>query len=309
LGESGSFNYILYADHATPVWYLTDQGAAKGAPIHRVRKILDDPPTYEFANGQPVTHPLRFDPSYWTQGLKPAFTFRGQRAAIHENVSLIEPIIVELGGMILGFIVLFVLTGSGLPGLRDLIEAWPVSLLGIAGLLMYAPIHVESRYVGAFFLLLWLGLLAPLRFRKERPAIVAAVILAISASLLFAAAQIAYAPRHYRWNTSHNLDAEIADELAKFGTQPGDPVARISTAGYLGWARAAGVTIVAEVDLEVGAVTFWKSDPASQARVLQALRQTGAKAVVGHCWDEVTAPGWHQVGKSHYWIYPFNAST
>jgi len=53
-----------------------------------------------------------------------------------------------------------------------------------------------------------------------------------------------------------------------------------------------------------GAAQFWKSDPATQARVLEALRETGAKSIVGHSWDDVTAPGWHRVRKSHYWIYP-----
>jgi len=38
-----------------------------------------------------------------------------------------------------------------------------------------------------------------------------------------------------------------------------------------------------------GAAQFWKSDPATQARVLQAIRKTGVKSVVGHSWDDVTS--------------------
>ncbi|PYX88641.1 MAG: hypothetical protein DMG68_07935 [Acidobacteria bacterium] len=252
-----------------------------------------------------MTHPLRFDPSYWTQGLKPVFDLHGQLAAIRQNRPLVKPILKELAGIMLGFVALYFLNGAGSQRLRDLLEGWPLSLVGIAGVLMYVPIHVESRYVGAFMVLFWLGLIVSLRHSNKHPKMFAAIVLAISLSLLMAAAQTAYAPRHYRWNTRKNVDAEVAEALVKMGTHPGDPVARISPGGYLGWARAAGVTIIAEVDLEVGAESFWKSDPATQARVLQALRQAGANSVVAHVWDDVTAPGWYRVGETHFWIYPF----
>lgn len=307
LGESGNFNYILYADHARPTWYLTNPGNAKGVAIHRVRQIVDDPATYEFSIGLPVTHPLRFDPSYWTQGLKPAFRLRGQLAAIRENLPLVKPIVLELAGMTLGFLVLFLAAGSRTNRVRDLADSWPLWLVGLAGVLMYAAIHVESRYVGAFFVLFWLGLLLAVRPWSKQPKIFAAVVLATSASLLVPAARESYAPRHFHWNTRQNVDAQVAEALAALGTHPGDPVARISTGGFLGWARAARVTIIAEVDLEVGAVQFWKSDAATQQRVLQALRRAGAKSVVGHSWEDVTAPGWQRVGKSQFWIYPLNS--
>jgi len=307
LGESGNFNYILYVDHANPTWYLTNPGKAKGVAIHRVRQILDDPATYEFSIGLPVTHPLRFDPSYWTQGLKPVVNVSSQLAAIRQNLPETKPIVIELAGMTLGFATLYLLSGVSPKRARDLLESWPLWLLGLAGVLMYVPIHIESRYVGAFFVLFWLGLVASPMSWNKYPKIFVCIVLAISASLLIPAAREAYAPRHFRWNTRQNVDAQVAEALAKLGTHPGDPVARITTGGYLGWARAAGVTIISEVDLEVGAVRFWKSDPATHARVLQALRQTGAKSVVGHSWDDVTAPGWLRVGKSHYWIYPFSS--
>lgn len=308
LGESGNFNYILYADHANPTWYLTNPGKAKGTAIHRVHQILDDPATYEFSIGLPVTHPLRFDPSYWTQGLKPAFNFHGQLAAIRKNLPLIKPILKELAGITMGFLILFSISGTGSSRWRDLIDGWPLWLVGFAGILMYAPIHVESRYVGAFCLLFWMGLFLALRLSNKHPKVVAAVVLASSASLLMAATITAYAPRHYRWNTRNNVDAQVAEALLEVGTHPGDPVARITTGGFLGWARAAGVTVISEVDLEEGAVKFWTSDSATQARVLEALRKTGVKSVVGHSWEDVTAPGWHRVQKSHYWIYPLNTA-
>jgi hypothetical protein len=271
---------------------------------HRVRRILSDPPTYEFSIGLPVTHPLKFDPSYWTQGLTPVFNLRGQLAAIRKNLPLIKPTLIDLAGITLGFVALYVFGSAGSMRPRDLIEGWPLWLVGLAGILMYILIHIEARYLGAFLVLFWLGLAVSLRSWNKHSKIFAAIVLAISASLLIPAARTAYAPRHSRWNTLQNINDQVAEALAKLGVHPGDPVARITTGGFLGWARAARVTIVAEVDLDAGAAQFWKSDPATQARVVQALRETGVKSVVGHSWDDVTAPGWHRVGKSHYWIYP-----
>ena len=303
LGESGNFNYIVYIDHANPNWYLTDPGMAKGVATHRVRRILSDPPTYEFSIGLPVTHPLKFDPSYWTHGLKPVFNLRGQLAAIRKNLPLIRPTLIELLGVTLGLVALY-FGGAGSMRPRDLVEGWPLWLVGLAGTLMYTTIHVEARYLGAFLVLFWLGLAVSLRAWNKHSKIFAAIVFAIAASLLIPAARAAYAPRHLLWNARQNINNQVAEALAKLGVHPGDPVARISTGGFLGWARAARVTIVAEVDLDNGASEFWKSDPATQARVLEALRETGVKSIVGHSWDDVTAPGWHRVGKSHYWIYP-----
>jgi hypothetical protein len=303
LGESGNFNYIVYIDHANPNWYLTDPGMAKGVATHRVRRILSDPATYEFSIGLPVTHPLKFDPAYWTQGLKPVFSLPGQLAAIRKNLPLLKPVVIDLLGITGGFIGLY-FGGAGSTHPRDLIEGWPLWLVGVAGILMYTTIHVEARYLGAFLVLLWLGLAVSLRSWNKHSKIFAAIVFAIAASLLIPAARAAYEPRHLLWNSRQNINDQVAEALAKLGVHPGDPVARISTGGFLGWARAAGVTIVAEVDLDAGAAQFWKSDPATQARVLEALRETGVKSIVGHSWDDVTAPGWHRVRKSHYWIYP-----
>jgi hypothetical protein len=306
LGESGNFNYIVHVDHASPNWYLTDPGKAKGVAIHRVRRIFSDPPTYEFSIGLPVTHPLKFDPCYWTQGLKPVFNLHSQLAAIRQNLPLVKPIAVDLVGIALGFIALY-LFSSASKRWCDLMEGWPLWLVGLAGILMYTIIHVEPRYVGALLVLFWLGLALSLGSWNKHSKMFRAIVLVISASLLIPAAHAAYAPRNFRWNTRQNIDAQVAEALAKLGTHPGDPVARIMR-DSIGWARTSRVTIVAEVDLDAGAAQFWESDPATQARVLQALRETGVKSVVGHSWDDVTAPGWYRVGRSHYWIYPFKPS-
>jgi hypothetical protein len=306
LGESGRFNYILYADHAGPDMYLTNGGTAGGVQVHRTRQIFRDPPTYEFSIGKPVTHPLRFDPSYWTQGLKPSFRMRDQFDAVMQDVSVYKGILLELAGVVLGFAALCYFRTAGSRLSQDLVEGWPLWLTGVAGIAMYASVHVEPRYVGTFFVLFWLGLIVGIGRCRTSPRIVGGIVIAIALSLIVPTARAAYSPRLFRWNPRRNVEAEVAQTLPRFGVHPSDPVARISTAGDLGWARTARVTIIAEIDWETGAKTFWKSDPVIQAEVLEALHKTGAKCVVAHVWTDVTAPGWYRLGWTRYWIYPFN---
>ena len=305
LGESARFNYILYVDHARPGLYLTNSGTAAGVPLHRARQIFAEPACYEFSMGLSVTHPLRFDPSYWTQGLRPVFSLRSQLSALAANLPVFKTILIRLAGMIVGFLILCYFHGARATLIRDLFEGWPLWLVGAAGVLMYAPLHVEARYVGAFFVLFWLGLVVGLGRWRRDARVIAGIVVGIAVSLMIPTARAAYLPRVFRWNPRSNINAEVAQALPRFGVQPGDPVARISTAGDLGWARTARVTIIAEVDYESGARAFWKSDPSLQSGVLKALRQTGAKSVVAHVWNDVTAPGWYRVGRTHYWIYPF----
>ncbi len=306
-GESGKFNYILYADRASPTWYLTNPGSAAGTPLHRTRQIVAKPATYEFSIGISITHPLRFDPSYWTEGLKPVFGLRNQLRAVKQNLTVYLHIFIELGGMVLGFLILCCSCYLGSLGsrlARDLMEGWPLWIVGAAGVILYAPIHVEPRYVGAFFVLLWLGLLIGIRAWRTDKRFLEGVVVAVALSLLISTARAAYLPMRLRWNPRSNMDAEVARELPQYGIRPGEKVARISTAGDLGWARASRVTVVAEVDLD-DAETFWRSDPATQIEVLRALRKTGVRCVVAHVWGDVTAQGWFRLAQTHYWIYPF----
>jgi hypothetical protein len=306
LGESGRFNYIIYADHAGPDMYLTNGGTAAGVQVHRTRQIFNDPPAYEFSMGQPITHPLRFDPSYWTQGLRPAFRMRDQINAMMQEVPVYRDILLELAGVIVGFAALWYFRTADSRFAQDLAEGWPLWVMGVAGFATYAWVHVESRYIGAFFVLFWLGLIVGVGRWRTDPRIVGGIVIAIALSLFVPTAKAAYWPRQFQWNPRRNVEAAVAGMLPQFGIHAGDPVARISTAGDLGWARTARVTIIAEIDWQNGAKTFWKSDPVVQAKALEALHKTGAKCVVAHVWTDVTAPGWYRVGGTRYWIYPFN---
>ena len=305
LGDSSSFNYLVHVDGAGPGWYVTDMGIGAGKPMHSPHKIFDQPPAYEFAVPVPSTHPLRFDPSYWIAGVKARFGLRAQIRAVLENVRVLKQDLVSTGGLIAGFLLLCFVTWNRRELIPALLRQWPLILPGLAGIGMYTLVHVESRYVGAFFLLFWLGVIyasltGSIREQRWFGAVVVAIALSIMIPLVIGVG--------YEFSSPYgrNVDGEVATALHEAGVQAGDTVARISTGGDLGWARAARVHIISEVDWQTGANTFWSSGPEVQEKVLQAFANTGVRAVVAHNWEDLASPFWRRLGKTHYWVYVCN---
>jgi hypothetical protein len=303
-GESSSYNYLFHVDHAGPTWYMQDIGHGAGKFLYSPLKIFAAPPAYEFSIGQPVTHPLRLDPAYWTQGARPRFHVKDQFWTTLENIDIYSWILAGTGGLIVGFLILCFVAERKRDVLRDILRQWPVWLPGIFALGMYALIHVENRYTGVFFVLLWLGLFYALHTTIDRrQRIKAAVMLGIAASLILPTA----------WDNSYDFvralrnrtdpDRTVVMELGRLGIHAGDRVARISPFVIdLGWAREARVTIIAEVDWE-SANDFWTAGGVVQDQVLQALAGTGAKIVVAHLTGRLAPPGWQRLGTTQFWAH------
>jgi hypothetical protein len=95
------------------------------------------------------------------------------------------------------------------------------------------------------------------------------------------------------------------------GLQPGDHIASLtfSNLGTVMWARLARVKIVAEVFYwpdhpETEANDFWNADPATQAKVIQALAATGVRAIVSQKPPRgPVSTSWQRVGRTEYYVY------
>jgi hypothetical protein len=307
LGESSTYNYLYHVNQASPTWYLDNPGTGTGRFWRSPTKIYNSPPAYEFHYGQVVTHSLRFDPVYWTVGAKPRFTPSGQFWAVVENSKLYREILEDAGGIVAGLLVLLLICGPGWNAARDAARHWPVCMVGLLGLLMYVAVHLENRYSGVFFALLWLGLLAGIRLRGEvSKRVVPAVAVGIALSILGPmTVQVGCKFLNEVRKNYPDPDIEAAVQLKRLGLTPGSPVARISFAVTdLAWARLSKASVVAEVDFE-RADEFWTAGQKAQDEVLQAFAKTGAKLVVAHPRGSTAAPppGWQRLGRSRYWIH------
>jgi hypothetical protein len=305
-GEASTYNYLVYVDQNSESAYLMDPGAGSGHFLHVPIKISDTPPTYSFSTEEAATHLLRYDPSYWTQGGKARFSAGGQIKAVFRNLTPYIDTLGRNGGLIAGLIVLCFAFADSRRILTGIRRQWPVWGIGLMGIGMYAMVHVEDRYTAPFFALFWLGLLSGVRLPRilsNRAAL--AVALAISISILVPLVASAGHDVVDRRGAT-DFSAEAARQLTSLGIRPADRVARISPwyTDYA-WARMLRLSIIAEVD-PAHAGEFWECGPEVQARVLKAMSQAGARAVVAHIKSDTAPPLWQRLGDTEQWIYWLN---
>jgi hypothetical protein len=166
---------------------------------------------------------------------------------------------------------------------------------------------VEPRYIGAFVVLLCLGLLAGVRLPDGRLSrwLMAAVALAVAATFLTALGVCAAGDvreRGERDPAGPPAGAgpwRVAEGLRQMGVQAGDEVAVIGSGLEASrWARLARVRIIAELP-EREQEKFWEADRVTQARVMEAFAATGARVVVAtRAAGCDPAPGWRRVGET-----------
>ena len=307
-GDSGRLNYASLVNPGAPQVHWQGEPVGSGIPLHTTRKLLDNPPVYEF--GEPVagTYPPWYDPSYWNDGARPSFSLRAQTRVLLQSarnyaIMLIGPQL----GLIAGLLI-FILHG-GAPTRRAIIFNWP--LIAAAGLSIgtYSLVLVRPRYIGASVVLLMLGILAGIRLpRNEQFSAVAKhVTAAIIATILFSVvahvAETAYKTMTVDGNPSQKDQLEAAIGLQSVGLAAGERVAVIGDGSFDIWARLARFRIVSEVSsLEPGNREFWASSWERRSLVYQKLRDTGAKVVVVLSPPASDMdPGWRRVAGTNYY--------
>jgi len=304
LGESSTFNYVVFVNGVGPHWYLQNLGSARGAFLRTPEKILSEPPAYWFAIPLPITHPLRFDPAYWTQGVRPRVTLSRQWRAVMTNSRTLRNSLSNLFIAGIAVLVLAVLAGNTKKIRISVMKLWPIWLIGLAGCAMYLLINIEPRYVGAFLVLLWFGLLAgfslpPGHGRKIGLLITVALVFTL---LRFTWRQ-ASAPAG---GGQSNQDFEAAQQLERLGLRAGDRVARIGSGGLLdmGVERVLRVQIAGEVDF-TSASDFWALPLRNQQDLLHVFSTRGAEAVIAtnpSLRDDNRAE-WQRLGTTRYWVW------
>ena len=303
LGESGPFNYAMHVDGITPAWYFQNPGFARGRFLHNPEKIFSNPPAYAFAVPDRVTHPLRFDPSYWTTGLQPHFAFEAQLQALKRNLSILKDSFYDLRIVAAVFVLAVVWIGWRRT-LIALAEMWPILMIGLAGCAMYLVVSVEPRYMGAFLILICLGLLFDLPLQSQHAAKVALFVAAVVVVVMLGPI-VSEIHSSYKHNLESNEDAQAAQALQSYGVKRGDLVARISPfVTDLGVERILRVEVVAEVDHR-HASEFWSMSRDAQRDLLRDFVAQGAKFVIATSPKPVPGMGsqWTELGVTPYWVW------
>jgi hypothetical protein len=314
-GDAGKFTYVRHVNHITyPHWQGDPPG--DGVPLNPSRQLFDNPPIYEFATPIGGTYPISLDQTYWYEGVIVRFDLGNQiKQLVASTLHYADLFIYQQAAILFGLALLYSLRRWGRLSPANL-RGWLLSGVGLLGLLLYAPILVAGRYVGAFMLLLWSDLLAQVRVPDTAVAryVIRSVTLLM---ILFILANVALFNLQRFADLSGGSEppspvevvgppewpGAVAEELWRLGIAPGDQVAVIGYAFDSYWARLARVKIVAET-LGWQADALWLGDPAFQEEVLATFASAGANAVVAeYVPPYANLSGWHRVGNSNYYIF------
>jgi hypothetical protein len=304
-GDVGKINYAEFVDGA--VWIAHWQGGPDGLgrPLHPTRKLLSQPPAFEFATPIGGTYPPWYDPSYWYEGIRPVFRMGNQLRAIRYTIQEYAGIVPYMGAVLAGFLALALLARSGGSLGWNLAREWSLWVPASGALALYGLVYVESRYVAVFFVLIWTSLFAGLRFAKSEAArtfaghVVMAVVMVLCIGIAWIAARSAFRAVA----TQPFVSWQVAEGLHRDGIERGDRVASIGYSLSAYWAHLDGVRIVAEVPMAAREL-YWSASPQVQSEVLADFAKAGAKVVVADSSPRRGAQrGWREIGQTGYWVY------
>ena len=276
-GESGRLNYLWYVNSLPRFTGWTGASSAlHGSPEHPPRTLLGRPVVLEFAAPVQGTFPLWYDPVYWHVGAKVTFDWGQQVAAIKVTWEEFKELILQPGvaasaGLLLCILLLQWKSRPPFPWTQWMALAWPLTAFT-----MYGFVHVEGRFLGAFFVLLWMAAYGAAILRMNRfagvaaGAIVICVLVQLAISITHPKAEVV------RARPSHDLT--VATELSGLGLQQGDGLAVVGYPFDAYYARHGGFRVIANVP---NADEFWSLGAPELRTLTEQLAAHGVKAVVG----------------------------
>ena len=278
-GEAGRLNYAWYANQRR--WADdVEHPKVNETADHPAPKLLKTPLTLAFASPINGTYPLWYDPSYWYADLKVRFDLHKQITAIKETVPVYKNLVYESMAFISGAIVLWVFAFHEklhLIALRRLFWqiAWPLVAFS-----MFALVHVEPRFLGAFLVLFWLAIYGALIFRTDRRITAAICATVLSTVMIPFTGHVTKEGVRIARDLVHPRQPEYqiaALGLRDLGLQRGDRLAIVGFAYNCFYARYDGLRIVAQIP---NANEFWHLNTPELKSLEERLSSIGVKAVV-----------------------------
>jgi hypothetical protein len=187
--------------------------------------------------------------------------------------------------------------------LASMAPIWPVLLLGVMPIAMYAVVHAEARYLAPYFVLLWTALAAAVLTSLNESVDVRVVfaIAAVAAALMLVEAVTAPPP-----NLPTRLHYEVAREVETLGVKKGDRVAIVTGDLDYFWVRLVGARVTMQVDFGSSGCPDCRQRPGEWEKAKQILSSHGVVLLVSPCVAGVVdQPGWRELGNTGVYAYRF----
>jgi hypothetical protein len=150
--DTGKLAYACYTYHL-PVrnW----QGSpTSGTPVHPTRKLHENPDVFEYNGPIRGSYPPWQDPSYWNEGIRPAFSSSQVAQHVRKDVKESLGTLLQPKYWICGML-LIVLGAAPKKSARAIGDRWFLIVPALLVLAMYAVTFVAFRYFPPWILLLW----------------------------------------------------------------------------------------------------------------------------------------------------------
>jgi hypothetical protein len=279
IGETGRLNYAWYVNGLLWSGGL-EPPPPDTTPDHPAPQLLSRPMTLKFAAPIGGTYPLWYDPSYWYADANVHFDFHQQLAALKQTLQSYRDIADLSMTYIMGALALCGLILHRKLRLTVGRSLWWLLAWSLAAMSIYAFVHVEGRFVGAFLVLFWLSIYGALTFRVDRK-IAAAVSAAVLCTVMVPftiwltmegvrAARDLFHPQRPEYQT-------VAAGLTNLGLHPGDRLAVVGYAYNCYYARFARLRVVAQIP---DTKEFWRLSAPDLRLLAGRLSSIGVKAVV-----------------------------
>jgi hypothetical protein len=300
--DAGSLNYSSQVSPGGRVINWQGIPAASGVPKHPTRKLLDNPPLYEFAAPVGGTFPPSFDPTYWNEGRRWTFSIRAQARVILEGILVYAGIFLRDQSGVLAAALALILIG-GAATRKAIARNWPLLVMTFVPLGLYALVNVETRYVAGYVILFWMALLAGVRLREVQQKAGEYLALAAVVTVLFSVGDTTVHAVRAMGPYSARNQVDVAEGLERMQIKSGDEVAVLGDGNWAYWARLGQLKIVSTI-MANDAPTFWSCKTERKDQVYRLFASTGAKVVVtnGPLAPNADA-GWQQVGTTEYYVH------
>ena len=300
-GDVGKLVYAWFVNDVRKYAHWQGEAPGRGVPVHPDRKLQDHPEVFEYATPVAGTHPPFYDPSYWYEGLQTHIDPRKQIWALLMAGKEYWQIVIDSSAEWLALGVLLV-WGVRKP-VAALAQQWYILVPALAPFAMFAILHTETRFVGAFLVMAITALLRTIRIpdaiesRRIASLLLVGLVIAVSARVVVATVDDTLGRAR-----GSNRDADVADGLRALGVAPGDHIGMIGNAYDAYWARLLRARFVVELP-QTDVADFWSDTPVRRQQTYDTFRRAGARWIMTE-WVPRTeaAQGWQNVGATGVYV-------